>query len=213
MFDVRPLHPFRGLAVISNDDGHCGVELADAVNHHPELVVAQEGLGGDGDQGTDVVFCCGETITREARMGTEEGWLNRARPFPVGSGRAWTGARWMCYKSQLPPLDILCAASGVPLVRLEHQGGMGCSRISLSTLLLTPPSPVKFFLVACSQASRHKPLCLLLMKDGSHLLSVRFIFELCKVSWCLANSNSHPVLMTMGISFHLCQRNCPGEHF
>lgn len=62
LFYVRSLHMFRRLAVISDDNGHCGVKLADAINQRSQLIIAEESLGGYGDQGTDIVFCCGERV-------------------------------------------------------------------------------------------------------------------------------------------------------
>lgn len=57
VLNVRPPDRPRMLVVVCYHDGDLGVELPDAVNQVLEFVVAQEGLGGDGDQGADVVPC------------------------------------------------------------------------------------------------------------------------------------------------------------
>lgn len=57
MLNVRPRDWLRMLVVVGYHDGDVWVELPDAVNHVLQFVVAQEGLGGDGDQSADVVLC------------------------------------------------------------------------------------------------------------------------------------------------------------
>ena len=56
MFDVGSRHSLGRFAVVGDHDGHGGVVPPHAVDEVLELVVAQEGLGGYGDQGADVVF-------------------------------------------------------------------------------------------------------------------------------------------------------------
>lgn len=45
------------LIVVGYHYSDIGVELPNAVNQVLQFVVAQEGLGGDGDQSADVVLC------------------------------------------------------------------------------------------------------------------------------------------------------------
>ena len=56
MFDVRAGHRLGVFAVVSDHYGYGRIVLSHAVDEVLELVVAQEGFGGYGDKGTDVVF-------------------------------------------------------------------------------------------------------------------------------------------------------------
>lgn len=57
MFDVRPAHWLRTLIIVRYHDGDGGVVLPYAVNEVFQFVVAQEGLGGDGDESANIVLC------------------------------------------------------------------------------------------------------------------------------------------------------------
>lgn len=60
MFYEGSAHALRVLAVVGDHDGDGGVELPHAADQLLQFVVAQERLGGDGDQGADVVLCEGQ---------------------------------------------------------------------------------------------------------------------------------------------------------
>lgn len=57
VLNVRPPDWLRMLIVVGYHYSDSGVELPDAVNQVLQFVVAQEGLGGDGNQSADVVLC------------------------------------------------------------------------------------------------------------------------------------------------------------
>ena len=56
MFNVGAGHSLGVFAVVSDHYGNGGVVFSHAVDEVLELIVAQEGFGGDGDKGADVVF-------------------------------------------------------------------------------------------------------------------------------------------------------------
>lgn len=56
MLHVRAANALGLVAVVRDDHGDGGVEAADAGDERTEAVVAKEGLGGNGDQGADVVL-------------------------------------------------------------------------------------------------------------------------------------------------------------
>lgn len=57
VFNVRPAHWLRMLIIVRYHNGDGGVVLPYAVNEVFQFVVAQEGLGGDGDESANIVLC------------------------------------------------------------------------------------------------------------------------------------------------------------
>lgn len=59
MFDVGPRDGFGIFAIVSDHYGDGGIVPSDAVDKISKLVVSQESLCGDGNEGADVILCRG----------------------------------------------------------------------------------------------------------------------------------------------------------